>query len=39
MYSMATIVNNNVLAYLYGAKRTDLKRSHHKKKMFCNYGW
>ena len=38
MYSMVTIVNNAV-TYLKVAERVDLKSSHHKKKLFCNYVW
>ena len=38
MYSIATIVNNTVIAYLKVAERVDFKSSNHKKK-HCNYVW
>ena len=34
MYSMATIVNDNGIAYFKVAKTVDLKSSLHKKRIF-----
>ena len=38
MYSMATVVNNIVFAYLKAAEKVNLKNPHHKENN-CNHVW